>query len=99
MSDNASESNSRSLKVLEMIRAQVVLPFSLWFARCAKKLTQMDALFPGYSACLETMHGFRPAEAEEDLGIYDLGFGHRYVDPQLFLHCLDAAPASRESPS
>jgi hypothetical protein len=39
-----------------------------------------EALFPGLQACLETMHGFRPEEAEEDLGWYDIGLGMRFMD-------------------
>mmetsp|Transcript_9249 Transcript_9249/g.11676 ORF Transcript_9249/g.11676 Transcript_9249/m.11676 type:complete len:93 (-) Transcript_9249:848-1126(-) len=31
-------------------------------------------------------YGFRPNEAEEDLGWYDTGLGHMYMDPLIKLH-------------
>ncbi len=43
-------------------------------------LEQLKALYPGWAECLETMHGFRPNEADEDLGWYDNGIGHLYFD-------------------
>jgi hypothetical protein len=45
-----------------------------------KELDLMDLLFPGWKKALESMHGFHPGEAEEDLGWYDVGLGHMYMD-------------------
>lgn len=49
-------------------------------------LDEMNGIFPGYMECLETMHGFRVAEAEEDLGWYDTGLGHMYMDFLMLLY-------------
>jgi len=53
----------------------------------ANKLFQtIQWIYPGFKECLETMHGFRPSEAEEDLGWYDTGLGHFYMDPLMKLY-------------
>jgi len=39
--------------------------------RAAREFGAISALFPGWLECMETMHGFRFGEAEEDLGWYD----------------------------
>jgi len=45
-------------------------------AQQARSLMQsVSALYPGWLECLETMHGFRPDEADEDLGWYDSALG------------------------
>jgi len=49
-------------------------------------LDSVNVIFPGFAECLETMHGFRADEAEEDLGWYDTGLGHMYMDPLMKLH-------------
>mmetsp|Transcript_8231 Transcript_8231/g.14918 ORF Transcript_8231/g.14918 Transcript_8231/m.14918 type:complete len:349 (-) Transcript_8231:445-1491(-) len=49
-------------------------------------LDEMESIFPGYRECLETMHGFRVDEAEEDLGWYDAGLGHMYMDFLMLLY-------------
>lgn len=49
-------------------------------------LDSIGAIFPGFAECLETMHGFRADEADEDLGWYDTGLGHMYMDPLMKLH-------------
>jgi len=56
-------------------------------------LDQLDAIYPGLADCLETMHGFRVNEADEDLGWYDTGLGHMYMDPLMKL-----APENRRKP-
>lgn len=40
---------------------------------------KLKAIFPGFAECMETMHGFRSNEADEDLGWYDTGLGHMYM--------------------
>ena len=40
---------------------------------------KLKAVFPGFAECMETMHGFRSNEADEDLGWYDAGLGHLYM--------------------
>ncbi len=49
-------------------------------------LDSLSTVFPGFAECMETMHGFRADEAEEDLGWYDTGLGHMYMDPLIKLH-------------
>jgi Sulfotransferase family len=51
-----------------------------------KLINGIAALYPGWKECLETMHGFRPAEAEEDMGWYGTGLGHMYMDPLMKLY-------------
>lgn len=47
---------------------------------------QIKAVFPGWAECLETMHGFRPNEADEDLGWYNTGLGHLFMDVLIKLY-------------
>ena len=49
-------------------------------------LNSIKWIYPGQMECLETMHGFRPSEADEDLGWYDTGLGHPYMDPLMKLY-------------
>jgi len=49
-------------------------------------LSQADYIFPGYQASLETLHGFRAGEAEEDLGWFDSGLGHMMMDVLMLLY-------------
>jgi hypothetical protein len=56
-------------------------------------LDQIKAVFPGFAECLETMHGFRADEADEDLGWYNTGLGHLYFDPLIKLY-----PENRAEP-
>jgi hypothetical protein len=51
-----------------------------------KELGMMDMIFPGYKSALETMHGFHPGEADEDLGWYNVGLGHLFMDVLMLLH-------------
>ncbi len=60
-------------------------------------LDQIKSIFPGYAECLETMHGFRADEAEEDLGWYDTGLGHMYMDPLIKLHLHNRAQPEGQS--
>lgn len=45
----------------------------------------LESIYPGWKDCMETMHGFRLGEADEDLGWYDSGLGHMYMDPLMKL--------------
>ncbi len=54
-------------------------------------LDSISAIFPGFAECLETMHGFRADEADEDLGWYDTGLGHMYMDPLMKLYMQNRA--------
>jgi len=49
-------------------------------------INSIKLIYPGQLECLETMHGFRPSEADEDLGWYDTGLGHPYMDPLMKLY-------------
>ena len=53
----------------------------------------LKTIFPGLSECLETMHGFRPSEADEDLGWYNTGLGLLFMDSLLKL-----VPENRAKP-
>lgn len=46
----------------------------------------VEAIYPGWRECLETMHGFRSGEADEDIGWYDAALGHMFMDPLMKLH-------------
>jgi len=56
-------------------------------------LGQMKSIFPGYAESLETMHGFRAGEADEDLGWYNTGIGHLFMDALIKLY-----PENRSKP-
>lgn len=54
--------------------------------RAEKELGAVDSIFPGFRECMETMHGFRCNEAEEDWGWYDTGLGHMYMGVLILMY-------------
>jgi len=58
----------------------------------------INTLFPGWMECLETMHGFRFGEADEDLGWYDTGLGHMYFDVLMVMYYEQRAKPGGMSP-
>ena len=44
-----------------------------------------QSIYPGLAECLETMNKFFVHEAEEDMGWYNTGLGHMYMDPLMKL--------------
>lgn len=49
-------------------------------------LNQIKLIYPGHMECLETLHSFRPNEADEDLGWYNNALGHPYMDALMKLY-------------
>ncbi|CAB9522760.1 expressed unknown protein [Seminavis robusta] len=49
--------------------------------------------YPGWMKCLETMHGIRPNEADEDLLWYSCAMGHPYMETLIRLY-----PEARQYP-
>jgi len=49
-------------------------------------LNKIKLIYPGHMECLETLHGFRPNEADEDLGWYNNALGHPYMDALMKLY-------------
>ena len=82
----------RNFDLCDMM-APLPKPVPRWDAKArtqlAIKVTAMfddfKTLFPGWAECMETMHGYRPGEAEEDQGWYYIGLGHMFTDTLLKL--------------
>ena len=49
-------------------------------------LNQIKLIYPGHMECLETLHGFLPNEADEDLGWYNNALGQPYMDSLMKLY-------------
>mmetsp|Transcript_20084 Transcript_20084/g.58098 ORF Transcript_20084/g.58098 Transcript_20084/m.58098 type:complete len:590 (-) Transcript_20084:22-1791(-) len=54
--------------------------------KAAEEFGAVESLFPGWTKLMETMHGFRFDEAEEDLGWYDAACGHGYFDVLMVMY-------------